>query len=419
MSVLIGHASISENNSINGSKGDSTGKEVCTRTWYSKPWDYMAIHPDATVREKHAEAIEAACANNNIGYGQSDRNTANTESKKVNYDISKIKTKCNTDCSALQNLAAVASGAPKVTYGSNGWTTSTMKSFLRAAGYKIITDKTILASADYCVRGAIYVKSGSHTVCGLTNGVKYATTLSKAGIVSNNTNTSATASTSTRRYSVGQTVTYSSCYKSSTDGIDKAIMRNPYRTGVITKVLATNVNNPYLIGNGTCWVNDGDIRSVVTNSSASTNPVQSISQTKVTYMSHCIGNGKWCSEITGYNTTDFNGYSGILGKTIDKFAVKLSQGTITYMAHKKGGSWFEEVSGYSTTNPNAYAGATGKAIDAIAIKASGIAGTLKYRVHTKADNRWWPWVTGYSKTNPAQYAGVFGKEIDAIQIGIE
>lgn len=194
--ILVGHASISETGGVNGAKGDSTGKEVCTRTWYSKPWDYLAIHPDAIVREKHAKAVEAACANNNIGYGQSDRNTSNTEAKKVNYDISKITTKCNTDCSALQNLAAVASGAPGVTYGSNGWTTSTMKSALQAAGYKIITDSTYLKSADYCVRGAIYVKSGSHTVCGLTNGSKYATTLAKAGISATNT-TNNTSSTTT------------------------------------------------------------------------------------------------------------------------------------------------------------------------------------------------------------------------------
>ena len=194
--VLIGHASISEKGTVNGSKGGSTGKEVCTRTWYSKPWDFMAIHPDANVREKHAKAVEDACANNYIGYGQSDRNTANTEAKKVNYDISKIKIKCNTDCSALQNLAAVVSGAKGVTYGSNGWTTSTMKSALQSAGYKIITDSTYLKSADYCVRGAIYVKAGSHTVCGLTNGDKASQTLSKAGLSSAST-TSTSTNTST------------------------------------------------------------------------------------------------------------------------------------------------------------------------------------------------------------------------------
>lgn len=225
--ILVGHASISETGGINGAKGDSTGKEVCTRTWYSKPWDYMAIHPNATVREKHAKAIEAACANNNIGYGQSNRNTANTEAKKVNYDISKIKTKCNTDCSALQNLAAVVSGASGVTYGSNGWTTCTMLNALINAGYiiiaksssftgyssltktqkeKIIVSSTYLTSADYCVRGAIYVKSGSHTVCGLTNGFKYTTTLSKAGISTSATNSTSTTSTSASKLKVTSTV---------------------------------------------------------------------------------------------------------------------------------------------------------------------------------------------------------------------
>ncbi len=181
MSVLIGHASISERGTINGAKGDSSKKEVYTRSWYNKPWDFMAIHPDEKVREKHAKAVEAACANNNIGYGQSDRNTLNTLAKANGYDLSKVG-KCNCDCSSLQNVAAVASGASGVTYGSNGWVTSNMKAKLKAAGYIIITDKTYLTNADYCVRGAIYVKASSHTVCGLTNGSKANQTLAKAGI---------------------------------------------------------------------------------------------------------------------------------------------------------------------------------------------------------------------------------------------
>ena len=181
MSVRIGHASISEKGTTNGTKGDQTGKEVCTRTWYSKPWDYMALHPDAQVREKHAKAVEAACANNNIGYGQNDRNTLNTLAKAVGYDLSKVG-KCNCDCSSLQNVAAVASGAPGAVYGNNGWTTATMKTALQKLGYKIITDHTYLASAAYCVRGAVYVKASSHTVCGLDNGADYKKTLEKVGI---------------------------------------------------------------------------------------------------------------------------------------------------------------------------------------------------------------------------------------------
>lgn len=181
MAVRIGHASISEKGTVNGAKGDQTRREVCIRDYYSKPWDFAAIHPDANVREKHAKTVEDACSNDNIGYGQSDRNTLNTEAKAVNYNLGKISKKCNCDCSSLQNVAAVASGSG-ATYGSNGWTTSTMKAALQALGYKIITDKAYLTSAAYCVRGAIYVKASSHTVCALDNGASYKKTLEKAGI---------------------------------------------------------------------------------------------------------------------------------------------------------------------------------------------------------------------------------------------
>ena len=125
MGIRIGHASISENGTTSGKAGDQTGKEVCIREWYPKQWDYMAIHPDANVREKHAAAVEAACKNDNIGYnwfGENDRNSLYKLAKAVNFDLSKVG-KCNCDCSSLQNVAAVASGSG-ATYGSNGWTTS-------------------------------------------------------------------------------------------------------------------------------------------------------------------------------------------------------------------------------------------------------------------------------------------------------
>ncbi|MCC8152690.1 MAG: hypothetical protein LIO96_14955 [Lachnospiraceae bacterium] len=214
MAVYIGHASISENGTVQGEAGDQTKKEVCTRTWYSKPWDFMAIHPDATVREKHAKAIEEACANDDIGYsqgGSDNRNTLYNQAKAVNFDLSEIKTKCNCDCSSLQNVGAIASGAVSVaSYGSNGWTTSVMKAKLAEAGYKIITDDTYLKSADYCVRGAIYVKSGSHTVCGLTNGSKYQDTLAKAGLTTKTTASSSagTSTTATKpTYKIGSVYT--------------------------------------------------------------------------------------------------------------------------------------------------------------------------------------------------------------------
>lgn len=142
-------------------------------------------------------------------------------------------------------------------------------------------------------------------------------------------------------------------------------------------------------------------------------------KTKVTYTTHRIPNDKWGNEIVGYNLTDSMGYSGSFGKEIDKVAIKLSEGKITYTAHRTDGKWGGEITGYSTTDTSKYAGSTDKPIDAIAIKAEGINGTLKYRVHRKDDNKWGGWITGYSKTDTKNYAGSFGKAIDAIQIGIE
>mgnify|MGYP001121860466 CR=1 FL=1 len=64
-------------------------------------------------------------------------------------------------------------------------------------------------------------------------------------------------------YKLGQRVTFSTCYRSSTDTTDKAISAaNMARnTGVITRIIP-GARQPYLLDNGLCWVNDGDIRSV-------------------------------------------------------------------------------------------------------------------------------------------------------------
>lgn len=269
MSVRIGHASISEKGTINGTKGDQTGGEVCIRTYYSKPWDYVAIHPDATVREKHAQAIEAACANDNIGYGQSDRNTLNTLAKAAGYNLSQVG-KCNCDCSSLQNVAAVASGASGATYGSNGWTTSTMKAALQKLGYKIITDATYLSSDKYCVRGAIYVKASSHTVCALDNGAEYKKTLEKAGI----SGASASGKDSSTTYKVGDVVSFNGTkhYTSSNDTASKTCKPGKAK---VTAVSA-GAKHPYHLvhadsaSNVYGWVDAGDIGTTASSGSSGT-----------------------------------------------------------------------------------------------------------------------------------------------------
>ena len=62
-------------------------------------------------------------------------------------------------------------------------------------------------------------------------------------------------------YKLGDHVVFSTCYKSSTAPIEEHLtaahmLRNH---GVITRIVE-GAHNPYLLDNGLCWVNDGDIR---------------------------------------------------------------------------------------------------------------------------------------------------------------
>lgn len=171
MAIRIGHASIDENKKIKGGQaGDQTAKEVCIRSWYTTGWDCVLRPKSKELAEKSAQACEKGCANNNIGYDQNQRNTLNTQAKKVNYDLSKIKTKCETDCSAFMTVCAIAGGA-NIEYGSNAPTTSTMKNRFSSNGdYEVLISSKYLTSDKYLKRGDILVKSGSHTVMALENG---------------------------------------------------------------------------------------------------------------------------------------------------------------------------------------------------------------------------------------------------------
>lgn len=159
--------------------------------------------------------------------------------------------------------------------------------------------------------------------------------------------------------------------------------------------------------------------SISTSDCVKTDIPQTASTTEVIYTSHRISDNKWGNEIKGYQNINSMGYSGVFGKAIDKIAVRLTNGFLTYTVHRKNGGWGNEINGFSTTDTNKYAGSTGQPIDAIAIKATGISGKIKYRIHRKTDGKWGDWICGYSKTDTTGYAGSFGKEIDAIQIGIE
>lgn len=179
MSIFIGHASIDERGKgRGGASGDQTGKEVCIRTWYNNGWSYVLRCKDPAKAEEMAVSCEKACRNENIGYDMNQRNTLNTQAKKVGYDLSRIKTKCETDCSALMTVCAQSAGINVPYNGSNAPTTSTMKAAFTGTGeFECLTDRKYLTTDKYLKRGDILVKEGSHTVMALQNGSNAKTTV--------------------------------------------------------------------------------------------------------------------------------------------------------------------------------------------------------------------------------------------------
>ena len=176
MSVLIGHASISENGNAGwdgrAAAGDQTGREVCTRSWYNKPWTCVIRPKDATVAEKMAVAMEQACANNHIGYDQSQRTTLFTQAKNHNWDLSKITTNCETDCSAL---VAVCVNAAGISVSKDMYTGNEKAVLLNTNKFEAFTDSKYVADSAYLKRGDVLLASG-HTAIVLSNGAMVTTT---------------------------------------------------------------------------------------------------------------------------------------------------------------------------------------------------------------------------------------------------
>lgn len=172
MPIEIGHASTDESNKTKGGQaGDQTGKEVCIRPWYSKPWSFILRCTDSKKAEMMATACENGCNNRHIGYDQNQRNTLRTQAKKVNYDLSKISTPCECDCSSFMTVCAEAAGINIPYNGTNAPTTSTMKNAFTSTGiFEVLSDPIFLTSDKYLRRGDILVKPGSHTIMVLKNG---------------------------------------------------------------------------------------------------------------------------------------------------------------------------------------------------------------------------------------------------------
>lgn len=168
MGVWIAHASINENKQTKGGiAGDQTGKEVCIRSWFNKPWDTLIRFKDPNKAKLLADCMEMAAKNDRIGYNQLHRNTLLNKARKYNYNVGKVTEPCETDCSALVSVACMYAGIPEsvLTLSGNCATTRTLKNLLKSTGeVDIYTTSPYLTKTDRLKRGDILLRQGSHVV---------------------------------------------------------------------------------------------------------------------------------------------------------------------------------------------------------------------------------------------------------------
>lgn len=166
----IGQATDDERGHVRGGKaGDQNGKEVSITHWsYSsnggsyKHWRYVARFKDEKKAEIAASTMEAACANDYIGYDQSSRTSLYYTAKPLNWDVSKIRTPCECSCSPLVSVCINSSG---ISVPAN-WHTgnSSMLKYLTNSGqFEILTDSKYLTTDVNLKRGDILVSPGHHT----------------------------------------------------------------------------------------------------------------------------------------------------------------------------------------------------------------------------------------------------------------
>lgn len=174
MSVRIGHSSIDERGKITGGQpGDQTGREVRLDKWYANGWTLLLRPIDAATAERMAKECEAGCKNENIGYCQGHRNDLRAAAKAVNWDLSKIKTPSECDCSSFMAVCAEAAGInmnAAYTAGNAPATFQMRTQYAKTGAFQALTDSKYLTSDKYLRRGDILVNEARHTVMVLEDG---------------------------------------------------------------------------------------------------------------------------------------------------------------------------------------------------------------------------------------------------------
>ena len=172
--VYVGSARIDERGKAYGGKaGDQTGKEVSKQKFYvhKKGWRVFRAK-DRAAALKIAADMEAACKNSHIGYDQWQRNTLYKAAEPLGFDCARVKTNCETDCSALVRVCCAYAGIMGLP--SDFRTGNMPANLLKTGAFVELKGAKYTDQSAYLGKGDILVtKTHGHTVVVLDDGAKY------------------------------------------------------------------------------------------------------------------------------------------------------------------------------------------------------------------------------------------------------
>ena len=172
--VRVGSARIDERGKAYGGKaGDQTGRELSTQKWYLHKKGWRVFRPVKREQAlKIAADMEAACKNSHIGYDQWQRNTLYKAAEPMGFDCGKVRTDCETDCSALVRVCCAYAGIMGL---PGDFRTGNMPKNLLATGMFVeLRGAKYTDQSAYLGKGDILVtKTHGHTVVVLDDGARY------------------------------------------------------------------------------------------------------------------------------------------------------------------------------------------------------------------------------------------------------
>lgn len=174
MIVSCGH---DERGKFKGGKaGDQTGTEYAVKNWYQhtpEHWGYVLRYPDQKVADKIAEVAIALAKGNRVGYDQNERTTLYKALKANGWRPEKVSL-CEADCSASTAATIICVGyllsIGQLKNVNPCDTTMSLRSDLKAHGFKELTESKYLNSDRYLKKGDIVLCEGHHVIINVTDG---------------------------------------------------------------------------------------------------------------------------------------------------------------------------------------------------------------------------------------------------------